>query len=70
MTKIEAICNLISDAQAAKLSMSSYNRVMRACIVLELTQAETDKVLAALEYHIEPGQPMQWLMRAIAEKSK
>lgn len=69
MTKDEALITIIEDAQRQKNSLTSYTRVNRACRALGMTNGETEKVLARLEYHSRStGQPHDWLADALARK--
>lgn len=61
--KIDAVLALIRDAQASRLSASSYRRVVRSCDSLGLSEADTDNVLSLLEYHSSPGIPSRWLTK-------
>ena len=65
MNKSQAVLAIILDARRDSASISSFNRVLRACKVLNLSEAETNDVLWALDYHTEPGKPTDWVKRAM-----
>lgn len=57
MTRSEAVIDLLRDARQERSTAASCRRVMRACKVLGMDDADTLRVLQHLEYARDDGKP-------------
>lgn len=57
MTKSGAIIDLLREMKNIRLTQTSANRVIRACVFLGLNRAETIEILGYLDYCDIDGNP-------------
>lgn len=64
MTKIDAVRNLISEAQTSyKLNQTRLNRAAKSCVALGLSPSETVSIMIRLDLCNENGEPYGGLKR-------